>query len=98
MSDKETRYVRILTNIVVISMATVLAWAGWVSIALITVLQDVAVIGVAHEHTNRKLEVIISRLQRADENFIAVVYGDGSDGRQKRSAVQPDAGKGNRSL
>lgn len=92
MHTDDKKYVGVLVNIVALGAATALAWAGWVSLALVSVLQDVALISATQMATDKKLEVIVNKLQRED-NFLVVAAKDGeSAGRQARSVIQPDAG------
>lgn len=98
MSTDDKKYVTLLTNIVALGTATALAWAGWVSLALVSVLQDVALISATQVSTDKKLEVIVNRLQKED-NFLIVVAKDGENGgRQERNTIQLDAGQGDRAL
>lgn len=87
MSTDDKRYIGVLTNIIALVIATALAWAGWVSLALVSVLQDVALISATQVATDKKLEVIIQRLQKED-SFLIVVAKDGENGeRQARNPI-----------
>ena len=98
MATDDKQYVGLLVNIAALSVATALAWAGWVSLAIVSVLQDVALISATQVSTDKKLEIIVNRLQKED-NFLIVAAKDGeSGGRQARSVIQPDAGQGYRTL
>lgn len=98
MSTDDKKYVGLLMHIVALGAATALAWAGWVSLALVSVLQDVALISATQVATDKKLEVIVNRLQKED-NFLIVAAKDGENvGRQERNTIQPDAGQRDRAL
>lgn len=98
MSTDDKKLVRMLDNIVALGAAAALAWAGWVSLALVSVLQDVAIISATQVATDKKLEIIIDKLQREGSVLIVAAKDWENDRRQARSAIQPDAGKGDRAL
>lgn len=89
----EDRYVTTLTSIVTLSAACALGWAGWVSLALISVMQDMTAISTTQVNTDKKIETLIRVL--GEENSILVVQSSKEDRhgtRQARSVIQPDAG------